>query len=80
MRHHIKRGSVSNRIEYNRLKDGVWEEVYSLDKEGVVLHDADVQQIAMIKAKERGLHNFKVDHTKMSLNFILNIFYFSTGK
>lgn len=60
MRNYIKRGSVSNRIEYGRLKDDVWNEVYSLDKEGVVLHDAGVQQIAMIKAKERGLHSFKV--------------------
>lgn len=60
MRNYIKRGSVSNRIEYGRLKDDVWNEVYSSDKEGVVLHDADVQRIAMIKAKERGVHSFKV--------------------
>lgn len=60
MRTYVKRGFVSNRIEYNRLSESVWDEVYSLDKEGVVLHDTDIQQIAMIKAQEKGLVNFKV--------------------
>lgn len=60
MRNYIKRGSITNRITYDRLKEDVWNEVYSLDKEGVVLHDTDIQHIAMVKAKERGLHSFKV--------------------
>lgn len=64
MRNYVKRGSVSSRINYARLRDDVWNEVYSLDKEGVVLHDNDIQNIAMVKAKERNLNEFKVCNTK----------------
>lgn len=60
MRGYLKRGTMSNRIEYNLLRNEVWDEVYSLDKEGVVLHDNDIQQIAMIKAQNRNIHNFRV--------------------
>lgn len=60
MRNYVKRGSISSRVEYAKLREDVWNEVYSLDKEGAVLHDTDIQQIAMIKAKERNLHDFKV--------------------
>lgn len=60
MRNYNKRGSVSSRIEYARLREEVWNEVYSLLEEGVFLHNNDVQQIAMIKAKERNLHDSKV--------------------
>lgn len=60
MRNYVKRGSISNRIEYDRLSNDVWDEIYSLDNEGVVLHDNDIQQIAMIKAREKNLLNFKV--------------------
>lgn len=60
MRNYIKRGTVSNLIEYKRLRDDVWNEIYSMDKEGVVLHDNDIQYVAMVKAKARNLHDFKV--------------------
>lgn len=60
MRSYLKRGSMSNRMEYDRLRNEVWDEVYSLDKEGVVLHHNDIQQIAMIKARNRNLHMFTV--------------------
>lgn len=60
MRDNIKRGGVSNRIEYARLGDAVWNEVYSLDKEGVILHDCDIQNIAMTKALEMNRYEFKV--------------------
>lgn len=60
MRSYVKRGTISNRVEYERLRNEVWNEFYSLDKEGVVLHDNDLQEIAMMKAQEKGLHNFKV--------------------
>lgn len=55
---------MSSRIEYEKLRNDVWSEFYSLDKEGVVLHDCDIQQIAMIKAREREMHNFKVCKNK----------------
>lgn len=64
MRSYIKRGSVSNRNSYRQLRDDVWNEVYTLDKEGVVLHDCDIQQIAMIKAREINLLDFKVSENK----------------
>lgn len=64
MRSYIKRGSVSNRNRYRQLRDDVWNEVYTLDKEGVVLHDCDIQQIAMIKAREINLLDFKVSENK----------------
>lgn len=60
MRKYVKRGSVSSRVDYEKLRKDVWSEIYSLDKEGVVLHDNDIQNIAMMKAKEIGLHGFKV--------------------
>lgn len=60
MRGYVKRGGVSSRIEYGRLENDVYDEVYSLDKEGVALHDNDVQHIAMVKAQEKGVDNFKV--------------------
>lgn len=63
MRNYVKRGSISSRIEYERFRTDVWDEIYSLDKEGVVLHDNDIQQIAMIKAREKNLLNFRVSET-----------------
>lgn len=60
MRNYVKRGAVSNRTRYTQLSEAVWNEVYSLDKEGVVLHDCDIQSIAMTKARELNLHEFKV--------------------
>lgn len=60
MRNYVKRGSVSNRLEYARLREAVWNEVYSMDKEGIVLHDCDIQNIAMTKAFEMNRHEFKV--------------------
>lgn len=60
MRNYVKRGAVSNRIQYARLRDAIWNEVYSLDKEGVVLHDNDIQFIAMKEALKKGLPDFKV--------------------
>lgn len=85
MRNYIKRGSLSNRIVYKNLQEDVWNEVYSLDKEGVVLHDNDIQHIAMIKAKQRNLHNFKVDNkTNMKHNLLkwntVKSFFFLLGK
>lgn len=60
MRGYVKRGAVSSKINYARWRDSVWNEFYSLDKEGVVLHDCDIQYIAMTKANELNLHDFKV--------------------
>lgn len=82
MRNYVKRGAVSSRVSYAKLREDVWSEVYSLDKEGVVLHDNDIQQIAMIKAKERNLHDFKVYSGKINFfseNTVIH-FCFSTGK
>lgn len=67
MRNYVKRGSVSSRIDYAKLREDVWNEVYSLDKEGIVLHDNDIQNIAMVKAKERNLQNFTVCNMKHNL-------------
>lgn len=85
MRNYVKRGSVSSRVDYAKLREDVWNEVYSLDKEGVVLHDNDIQNIAMVTAKKRNLQDFKVCNMKHNLfNFLLcnSMFHFhtSTGK
>lgn len=61
MRNYVQRGAISDRVRYSRLRETVWNEVYSLDKEGIVLHDCDIQFIAMTKAREIGLHDFKVN-------------------
>lgn len=55
---------MRSRIEYERLRKDVWNEVYSLNTEGVILHANDIQLIAMMKAKERNLHNFEVRKRK----------------
>lgn len=60
MRSYIKRGTIKHQIDYERLRNDTWNEVYSLNKEGVILYDSDIQQIAMAKANERNLHDFKV--------------------
>lgn len=60
MRNYIKRGCLSNRVVYARLRENVWNEIYSMDKEGVVIHDCDIQCVAMEKAKELNLDKFKV--------------------
>lgn len=60
MRKYVQRGGVNSRIVYAKLRDHVWNEVYSLDKEGVVLHDIDIQCIAMTKAQELNIQGFKV--------------------
>lgn len=60
MRDYVKRGSVSHRRQYARLREAIWNEVYSMDKEGIVLHDNDIQLIAMKEALKLNLHEFKV--------------------
>lgn len=72
MRNYVRRGAVSSRIDYAKLREDVWNEVYSLDKEGIVLHDNDIQHIAMVKAMERHLQNFTVCNMKHNLfSFLL---------
>lgn len=61
MRKYIRRGMVSTKIEYERLRKDVWDEFYKFYTDGNALHDSDIQFIAMVKAKERGLLNFKVN-------------------
>lgn len=60
MRNYVKRGAVSNRIQYARLRESIWNLVYSYDKEGVVLHDNDIQFIAMTEALKQNLPDFQV--------------------
>lgn len=60
MRRYVKRGCVSSRQAYNELKWKVWEEVHTLDLNREVFHGHDIQEIAMHKAREMGLHDFKV--------------------
>lgn len=62
MRKYIRRGSVTTRIEYERLRKEVWKDFYQYYTDGQVLHDNDIQFIAMVKAKEMGLHDFKVNY------------------
>lgn len=64
MRRYVERGSISTRKQYEYLRKDVWDEFYKLYTDGNVLHDNDIQSIAMVKAKERGLHDFKVNITK----------------
>lgn len=59
MRSCVKRGSLASEIQYRKLRDAVWDEVYSL-LGWVVLYDNDLQLIAMAKAKEMNLDDFKV--------------------
>lgn len=65
MRNYVKRGSVSSRIDYAKLREKVWEQVYSLDKEGVVFHDNDIQYIAMKEAQSMNLLKFTVNMSQM---------------
>lgn len=60
MRKYVKRGSVSSKVQYKKLKDLVWKEFEQLEQEQLILHDSDVKEIALIKATELGLTDFKV--------------------
>lgn len=60
MRNYVKRGAVSNRIQYAQLRENIWNLIYSYDKEGVVLHDNDIQFIAMTEALKLNLPGFQV--------------------
>lgn len=77
MRRYVRRGSVSTRIQYEQLRKDVWNEFYKMYTDGNVLHDNDIQFIAMVKAKERELHNFKVNYYEAYIFKNINkIFYF----
>lgn len=60
MRKYVRSGGVNSRIQYKQLREKVWEEVFRLDRDLHIFHDNDIQEIAMIKAKELGLHEFLV--------------------
>lgn len=60
MRKYVQRGAVSSKVRYEKLRNSIWEEVLSLDRQMITIHDRDIQEIAMIKAKEFGLHEFVV--------------------
>lgn len=66
MRKYVKKGGVSTKLRYRVLRENTWSEIEDLDKDEQVIHDKDIQEIAMSKAMELGLHEFKV-----------NIFYIS---
>lgn len=85
MREYVKRGSVSYRRQYAHLREAVWNEVYSMDKEGIVLHDHDIQFIAMREASKLNLHEFKVssciefNNKKVNFNHYFFLFQASDG-
>lgn len=60
MRGYIRRGCLPSRTQYRNLKIEVFEKIEELDKNQMVFHDIDIQQIAMLKAKQMGLNDFKV--------------------
>lgn len=62
MRNYIKRGGLSSRTLYSQLRQEVWNKIYDLDRKQNVIHDIDIQQIAMTTAKSMGLHEFKVGY------------------
>lgn len=64
MRKYVKRGSISSKVQYEKLRNLVWEEVDKLDRENVVIHESTIQDIAMEKAEKLGLENFKVFNVK----------------
>lgn len=60
MRQYIKKGGVSSRLLYQRLKEEVWKEFWQLDRDQYTIHGSDIQQIAMNKAAELGIQGFQV--------------------
>ena len=60
MRNYVKRGSISNRQQYSKLREAVWNQVYEMDKEGIVIHGNDIQFLAMKEALKQNLPTFKV--------------------
>lgn len=74
MRIMVKRGFVSSRVLYKKLRKAVWEEIQMLDDRQQVLHGRDIQEIAMIKAKELGLPEFtviRVNNVTKLLNYAI---------
>lgn len=60
MRKYVKRGGMSVKVLYDFLKKNVLDEIWKLDREQHVIHNNDIQHIAMIKAIELGISDFKV--------------------
>lgn len=61
MRKNVKRGGMSSRDLYRKLRANVWREVEQLDKDMITLHDRDIQEIAVIEAERLGINDFKVE-------------------
>lgn len=61
MRKMVERGSLSSRVQYEKLRDNVWDDVLALDRQMYAIHGRDIQEIAMIKGRELGLFDFKVN-------------------
>lgn len=60
MRKYVKRGGVSSKTRYSQLRESTWKQVHDLDRDEQVIHNHDIQEIAMTQAMELGLYEFKV--------------------
>lgn len=61
MRKYVNRGGASTIVQYRELKNKVWAEIRTLDLGQHVIHNRDIQEIAMSKAMEMGLTEFQVN-------------------
>lgn len=59
MRHYVRNGGISGE-KYRQLRANVWVEFEQMQAHHEVVHDYDVQLLAIQKARELGLETFKV--------------------
>lgn len=60
MKQMVQRGGVSTKIRYSKLQEELWNELDEMDREFIEFHDIDIQQLALLKASQLGLTDFKV--------------------
>ena len=59
MRKFIRNGGITHKETYEQPRNIVWEEVQNLDRNMITFHDRDIKEIALLKAREIRLIDFK---------------------
>lgn len=59
MRHYVRNGGITG-AKYRQLRTDVWTEFEEMQAHHEIVHDYDVQLLAIRKAREMGLEGFKV--------------------
>lgn len=64
MRRYVRNGGLTG-MKYHQLRATVWAEFEDMQAHHEIVHDYDVQLLAMRKARDLGLDRFKVINFKL---------------